>query len=212
MLPRSACSNKARSRGGTRGHTPRPKSHPRHWCLSGEPDRQRRWSIYIGSVGQRLVYRVAPGGAVAEQFIAPGTGGIRQCLAFWQTRTHSGCAATRWVARQAHQPCPGHCTASIWPPVSPKRSTPSLQAACAMTSPWAPRARSTRRYAGHANTSIAEGRCGARGLGRQRCLWSPAGGVLDGIAVVGGRVIVNRWSPASCLRWKSVQTARQGDQ
>jgi sugar lactone lactonase YvrE len=35
-------------------------------------------TVYVGSVGQAQIYRVPPGGSVAEPFIAPGTGGINQ--------------------------------------------------------------------------------------------------------------------------------------
>jgi sugar lactone lactonase YvrE len=35
-------------------------------------------SLFIGSVGKGEIYRVAPGAATAEVFIAPGTGGIKQ--------------------------------------------------------------------------------------------------------------------------------------
>jgi hypothetical protein len=150
-------------------------------------------SVYIGSVGKGQVYRVAPGMTVAAPFIAPGTGGIKQVFGvFADDRTGTLWACSNVVGGGP----PGGATG------------PSALHGFDLKS-GAPKA-SYPLPSGSFCNDIAVGADGdvyASDTNAMQVLrlpqggtaleaWSPAGafgpsgGAVDGVAVVGGRVIV----------------------
>jgi hypothetical protein len=153
----------------------------------------RDGSIYIGSVGKAQVYRVAPGSDTAEVFIKPGTAGLREVFGVLaDDRT-----GTLWVCSNLRtQPTAGPAVPS------------ELHAFDLATG--ASKARHVFPAGGMCN-DIAVGGNGSTyatdtpGMqvlrlpkgGDRLEVWAgngafgPAGGILDGIAVVDGRVIVN---------------------
>lgn len=152
-------------------------------------------TIYIGSVGQAQIYRVAPGGATSEVFIAPGTGGMKQIFGVLA----DDASGTLWA-------CSNEIGAGP-PGASPPK--PSFLHAFDLAT-GAAKANYAFPAGGMCN-DIAVGAGGdvyatdTQGMqvlrlpkgGAALEVWSargafgPPGGVLDGIAVVDGRVIVN---------------------
>jgi sugar lactone lactonase YvrE len=152
-------------------------------------------TLYIGSVGQAQVYRVAPGAATAEVFIAPGTGGMKQIFGVLADSAGS----TLWACSNelAGGP-PGAAPPGPSALHSFERATGAAKTSYALP-------------AGGMCNDIAVGSNGdvyATDTSGQLVLRLPAGGsaletwtpagvfgepgaVLDGIALVGGRVIVN---------------------
>lgn len=150
-------------------------------------------SLYIGSVGQAQIYKVAPGAASAEPFIAPGTGGIRQVFGVLA----DDASGTLWA-----------CSNQVGPP-GDGGPVPGALHAFDLAS-GAAKASYAFPAGGFCN-DIAVGPGGdlyatdTNGMlvmrlpsgGSELEVWTPAGafgppgGVLDGIAVVGGRVVVN---------------------
>jgi len=151
-------------------------------------------NVYIGSVGQSQVYRVSPGKDTAEVFIKPGTGSMRQVFGVFA----HGKSDTLWV-------CSNQLPAQFGtPPASPG------QLLSFNLKSGAPKAKYDFKAGGMCN-DIAVGGNGAvyatdtqnmqvmrlppKGAALE--VWAgngafgPAGGVLDGISVVDGRVIVN---------------------
>ncbi len=153
----------------------------------------RDGTIYIGSVGTGQVFRVQPGRDTAEAFIAKGTGGLREVFGVLaDDRTN-----TLWICSNLRGQQP---------------NGPQIPAALHSfdLSTGAAKARYDFPAGGMCN-DIAMGGNGAvyatdtpgmqilrlpKGGGALE-VWAgqgafgPAGGVLDGIAVVDGRVIVN---------------------
>lgn len=152
-------------------------------------------SLYIGSVGLEQIYRVAPGAAQAEVFIAPGTGNMKQIFGVLA----DDASGTLWACSNDIGDGP--------PGASPPK--PSFLHAFDLAS-GAAKASYGFPEGGMCN-DIAVGPDGnvyatdTQGMQVLRLapgadaleVWSPPGafgepgGVLDGIAVVGGRVIVN---------------------
>jgi sugar lactone lactonase YvrE len=152
-------------------------------------------TIYIGSVGKGEVYRVAPGTAAAEPFIAPGTGGIKQVFGVLA----DDATGTLWAcSNDLGGGAPGRGAAG-----------PSALHSFDLAT-GTPKANLALPTGGFCN-DIAVGPGGdvyisdtngmqvlrlAKG-GTALESWSaagsfgPPGGVLDGIAVVGNRVVVN---------------------
>lgn len=153
-------------------------------------------TIYIGSVGKAQVYRVAPGASTAEPFIAPGTGGLKQPFGVFA----DDAANTLWV-------CSNEVSAGG--PPGPKPGVINGLFSFDLAS-GAAKAHYDFPNGGMCN-DIAVGGNGdvyatdTQGMqivrlpkgGSALEVWSgkgafgPAGGVLDGIAVVGNRVIAN---------------------
>lgn len=151
-------------------------------------------SVYIGSVGLAQIYRVPPGGSTAEVFIAPGTGGMKQIFGVLA----DDASGTLWA-----------CSNELGGGPPGPNSGPSALHAFDLATGMA-RASYAFPKGGMCN-DIAVGAGGdvyatdTQGMqvlrlpkdGMALEVWSPpgafgeAGGVLDGIAVVGGRVIVN---------------------
>jgi sugar lactone lactonase YvrE len=152
-------------------------------------------TLYIGSVGQAQIYRAAPGAATAEVFIPPGTGGMKQIFGVLADEA----SGTLWAC--SNQLADG-------PPGAAPPGPSSLHSFELATG--APKA-SHALPAGAMCNDIAVGTNGdtyATDTSGMRVMrlplgadaleaWSPAGAfgepgaVLDGIAMVGGRVIVN---------------------
>jgi len=150
-------------------------------------------TIYIGSVGQAQVYRVVAGAATAEPFIAPGTGNIKQVFGVLADDS----TGTLWL-----------CSNQVGAPGAAPAAPGALHSFDLATG--AARARYEFPAGGMCN-DIAVGANGdvyatdTMGMqvlrlpknGSALEVWSakgafgPPGGVLDGITVVGGRVIVN---------------------
>lgn len=152
-------------------------------------------TLYIGSVGQSQIYRVTPGGATAEVFIQPGTGGMKQVFGVFADEA----GGTLWA-------CSNELAAG---PPGAAPPGPSALHAFELDS-GSPRASYPFPQGGMCN-DIAVGSNGdvyatdTQGMlilrlpagGQALEAWSPqgafgpAGGVLDGIALVNDRVIVN---------------------
>jgi hypothetical protein len=153
----------------------------------------RNGTVYIGSAGLGQVYKIAPGKDTAEVFIKPGTGGIHQVFGvFADDKTN-----TLWLCTNVFGGPPGAA------PVPGALHSFDLKTGAAKN-----------RYefpAGGMCNDIAVGKDGvvyasdtqgmqvlrlAKGSNKLE-VWAgngafgPPGGVLDGIAVVDGRVIVN---------------------
>ncbi len=150
-------------------------------------------TVYIGSVGKAQIYRVAPGGAVAEPFIAPGTGGITQVFGVFADDS----TGTLWA-----------CSNDLGGGAPGGAAGPSalhsfeLPSGAAKTSYALPKGSFCNDVAIGANGDLYASDTNAQQVlrlpkgGTALEVWStgpfgPAGGVLDGIAVVGSRVIVN---------------------
>lgn len=153
-------------------------------------------SLYIGSVGKSQVYRVKPGGDTAEVFIAPGTGGVKQTFGVLADDKTN----TLWV-----------CSNLLGPPPAAGAPPPPPNALFAFDLKSAAVRGQYAFPAGAFCNDIAIGTDGSayasdtNGMqvfrlpkgGKQLEMWAgngafgPAGGVLDGIAVIEGRVIVN---------------------
>jgi hypothetical protein len=151
-------------------------------------------TIYIGSVGKALVYRVAPGAAVAQEFIAPGTGELKQVFGVLADDSSS----TLWVCSNQLGGAPGAAPAG-----------PSALHAFDLAS-GAPKGRYEFPKGGMCNDiavatngdiyatdtpgmqvlHLAKGGTALEAWAGNGAFGEP-GGVLDGIAVVGTRVIVN---------------------
>jgi hypothetical protein len=154
----------------------------------------RDGTVYIGSVGKGLVYRARPGADTVEPFIAPGSGGIRQVFGVYADDGHN----TLWVCSNQIGGAPGG------PPPPPS----ALHSFNLKTG--APTGRYEFPGGGMCNDIVtsADGTAYATDTpnmqvlrlakgGKQLEVWAgggafgPPGGVLDGITIVGGRVIVN---------------------
>lgn len=152
-------------------------------------------TLYIGSVGQAQIYRAAPGAASAEVFIQPGTGGMHQIFGVLADEA----SGTLWACSNL---------LGEGPPGATPRGPSALHGFELATGV----SKSSHALAAGAmcnDIAVAPGgdtfvtdTTGMRVLRLQKGTtaleaWSPAGAfgppeaVLDGIALVGGRVIVN---------------------
>ena len=155
--------------------------------------------VIIGSVQAGTVWRAAPGSATAEAWIQPGTDGL--------CRACSACSPTMAPARSMRAPVPSgrrrqkvrrrrlpRCTHSTSPPVRPRPSTRfPRRAPSATTSPSTPNG---NVYVTDTNNMLI-GRLAKGGEKPSRpgparmARWARRASVLDGIAVLGDRVLVN---------------------
>lgn len=151
-------------------------------------------TIYIGSIGQSQIYRVPPGGSTAEVFIQPGTGGMKQVFGVFADEA----SGTLWA-----------CSNELGDGPPGANSGPSALHAFDLASGSAkgshpfPQGGMCNDIAVGSNGDVyatdTQGMQVLRLPGGSGTLevWSPAGafgpagGVLDGISVVDGRVIVN---------------------
>lgn len=152
-------------------------------------------TLYIGSIGQSLIFRVLPGQATAEVFIQPGTGGAKQIFGVFADEA----SGTLWACSNELGGGP------------PGANPPGPSALHAFDLDTGAAKGSYAFPAGGMCNDIAVGPNGdvyatdTQGMqvlrlpkgGNALEVWSPKGafgepgGVLDGIAVVNGRVIVN---------------------
>lgn len=190
------------SRGQTSGQaaddasaTPREISIPGEGVFPESITSTADGTLYIGSVGQALIFRVPPGAGSAEVFIPPGTAGIKQVFGVLADEA----SGTLWACSNllpAGPPGAG--------PAGPS-ALHGFELASGVSSS------SHALSAGSMCNDIAvspDGDVFVTDTNGMRVLrlakgataleaWSPdgafgpPGGVLDGIAVVGGRVIVN---------------------
>jgi hypothetical protein len=150
-------------------------------------------SVYIGSVGKGQIYKVAPGTTQAQPFIAPATGGIKQVFGVFA----DDATGTLWVCSNELQPGPPGAA----PPVASALHSFDLASGAPRASHAFPKGGFCNDIAiGPGGEVYATDTEGMRVLrlpkgGSKLEVWSPAGafgpkgGVLDGIAFVGGRLI-----------------------
>ncbi len=152
-------------------------------------------TLYIGSVGQSQIYRVAPGQGTAEPFIAPGTGGMKQVFGVFADDGSN----TLWAcSNQLAEGPPG--AAPPGPSALHGFDLPGGEAkgqyafpAGGMCNDIAAAPNGDVYATDTALMQVLRLPSGGDALE----VWSPAGafgpagGVLDGIAFVDGRVIVN---------------------
>lgn len=152
-------------------------------------------TLYIGSVGLAQIYRVAPGAATAEVFVQPGTGGMKQIFGVLADEASD----TLWAcSNDLGGGPPGASPPGPSALVSFELATGAAKASYAL-----PAGSMCNDIAVGPNGNVfATDTPGMRVLrlpvgGNALEVWSaagafgPDGGVLDGIAVVNGRVIVN---------------------
>jgi sugar lactone lactonase YvrE len=152
-------------------------------------------TLYIGSVGQSLIFRVPPGQATAEVFIQPGTGGARQIFGVFADEA----SGTLWAcSNELGGGAPGAS-----PPGPSALHAFDLDTGAARASYAFPQGGMCNDIAvGPGGDVYATDTQGMQVLrlpkgGSALEVWSPQGAfgapgdVLDGIAVVNGRVIVN---------------------
>ena len=150
-------------------------------------------TIYIGAIGTAQVYRVAPGAATAEPFIAPATGGINQVFGLLADDS----TGTLWV-------CSNLIGTLGAPPAQPgalhsfERVSGAAKAhyvfpAGGMCNDIAVGANGDVYATDTSGMQVVRLPKGGTALevGSAKGAFGPAGGVRDGITVVGGRVIVN---------------------
>lgn len=152
-------------------------------------------TLYIGSVGQSQIYRVPPGATTAEVFIPPGTGGIRQV--FGVLADEAG--GTLWACSNLLGEGPPGAT----PPGPSALHGFELATGISSSSHALPAGAMCNDIAmspgGDVFVTDSNGMLVLRLARGTTALesWSPPGafgppgGVLDGIAIVGNRVIVN---------------------
>jgi streptogramin lyase len=152
-------------------------------------------SVYIGSVGKAQIYKVAPGGSEAQSFIAPASGGIKQVFGVFVDDS----SGTLWAC--SNELAPGGPGAA--PPKSSALHGFELATGTPKASYAFPKGGFCNDVAiGPGGELYATDTNGMQVMrlpkdGKALEVWSPpgafgpAGGVLDGIAVVGGRVFVN---------------------
>jgi sugar lactone lactonase YvrE len=151
-------------------------------------------SLYIGSIGLKQIFRVKPGAATAEVWIQPGTDGLANVFGVFADDKSN----TLWA-----------CTSALGPPGTPPSMPSTLYAFDLKTG--ATKGHYPLPTAGGFCNDIAIGSDGTAYVtdtnnmevaslkkgGTQLVLWAgnggfgPKGGVLDGISVLGKRVIVN---------------------
>jgi hypothetical protein len=153
-------------------------------------------TLYIGSVGQAQVYRAKAGSAMAEPFIAPGAGGIKQVFGVLA----DDASGTLWVC--SNQVAVGGPPGPV-PGVINGLHSFDLATGAARAKFDFPAGGMCNDIAVGGNGDVyATDTQGMQVLrlpkgGAALEVWSakdafgPPGGVLDGIAVVGNRVVVN---------------------
>lgn len=152
-------------------------------------------TLYIGSVGLAQIYRVAPGSGTAEVFVQPGTGGMRQIFGVLADEASD----TLWACSNDL----GGAAPGAGPPGPSALHSFELATGEAKASYALPAGGMCNDIAVGPNGNVfATDTQGMRVMrlpvgGDALEVWSPAGafgppgGVLDGIAVVDGRVVVN---------------------
>ena len=169
----------------------------------------RDGSVFIGSIGKGVVYRARPGADSAETFIPAGTAGLLQVFGVYADDAQG----RLWV-----------CSNQINTPAGQKPPPSALHAFDLKTG--APKGRYEFPPGGNCNDIVvaADGTVYATDTPGMQVLrlkagataletWAgngafgPAGGVLDGITIVGGRVIVNTLATS---RLYAIDVAKDG--
>lgn len=152
-------------------------------------------TLYIGSVGQSQIYRVAPGASSAGVFIQPGTGDIRQVFGVLADEA----SGTLWACSNLLADGPPGAS----PPGPSALHGFELATGVSKSSHALPEGAMCNDIAvAPSGDTFVTDTSGMRVLRLARGTtaleaWSPdgafgpPGGVLDGIAVIGGRLIVN---------------------
>lgn len=167
-------------------------------------------SVYIGSIGKGVVFRAKPGADTAEEFIKAGTNGLQQVFGVYADDAHN----TLWVCSNRIGGAPGGPP----PPPSALHSF-NLKTGAALGRYEFPgggmcndivTAPDGTAYATDTqNMQVLRLKKGAKALD----VWAgdgafgPKGGVLDGITLVGGRVIVNTLATSKLF---AVEVAKNG--
>lgn len=152
-------------------------------------------SLYIGSVGLAQIFKVAPGASTAEVFVAPGTGGMKQIFGVYADTGTS----TLWACSNELAAGPPGAA----PPGPSALHSFDLATGAAKANYALPKGGMCNDIASYANGDVYI--TDTNGMSVLRLpngggaleVWSPKGafgepgGVLDGIAVVGDRVVVN---------------------
>lgn len=151
-------------------------------------------AVYIGSIAEGSIYRAAPGSGEAARWIAPHTAGLTQVLGVYADDSSTTLWACSTPAAPTDGSTPGQATLHAFDLKSgaPKAQYP-LPTAGAACNDIAVAADGTAYATDTANMEVVR----LAKWGDALTVWSPAGafgpkgGVLDGIAIVEGRVLVN---------------------
>ena len=148
--------------------------------------------VFFGSIGNKMIYRAAPGSDKAEPFVQPGTDGVQSTFGVYADSK----TGTLWACSNLLGP-PGGPPATLYAfdlkTGAPKGHYPFVTAGglCNDIATSADGTTLRHRHPEHAGRGAEEGRSalevwagGDGGLG-------PKGGAVDGISVVGNRLIVN---------------------
>jgi sugar lactone lactonase YvrE len=160
--------------------------------LTSRPD----GSILIGSIGQKVIYRASPGGATAQVWITPtlaGKQGIFGVFADTRSGTLWACASTPGSGGSSGPPPDQSEVHAFNLQTGAPKGHYQLPTAGAFCNDIAVGSDGTVYLTDTANMEIVRLKKGARTLE----VWAgngafgPKGGVLDGISVLGRRVLVN---------------------
>ena len=153
-------------------------------------------TVIIGSIGARTIFRAKPGAATAEAWIQPGTDGMQGIfgvLADSKSNTLYACSGRFGPPPAGEPPVVATLYAFDLKSGAPKGHFP-LPTAGAACNDIAVGADGTAYATDTANMQVVRLKKGAKDLE----VWAgaggefgPRGGVLDGIAVLGNRVVVN---------------------
>jgi sugar lactone lactonase YvrE len=153
-------------------------------------------SLFIGSVGKGEIYRVAPGASTAEPFISAGTGGIKQVFGVLA----DDASGTLWAC--SNQLAAGGPPGPV-PGVTNGLYSFDLHTGAARAHYDFPAGGMCNDIAvasnGDVYTTDTQGMQvlklpkggSALAVWTTKDVFGPPGGVLDGIAIAGGRVVVN---------------------
>jgi sugar lactone lactonase YvrE len=150
-------------------------------------------SVYIGSIGKGVIFRAKPGADSVETFVAAGTDGLRQVFGVYADEKHG----TLWACSNQLGTPPGQT-----PPPSALHAFDLRTGAAkgryefpkgGMCNDIAVAADGTAYATDTPGMQVLRLKKGGKGLEpwAGNGAFGPAGGVLDGITLVGARVIVN---------------------
>jgi hypothetical protein len=165
-------------------------------------------SVYFGSIGNKMIYRAAPGSDKAEPFVQPGTDGVQSTFGvFADSKTN-----TLWACSNLLGP-PGGPPATLYAfdlkTGAPKGHYPFVSAG-GLCNDIATTADGTTFATDTQNMQVEVLKKGASALE----VWAggdgglgPKGGAVDGISVLGKRVIVNELNASKLF---SVEIGKDG--
>lgn len=151
----------------------------------------RDGSVIIGSIGTHQIFRVKPGKATAEPWIKPGTDGLQSVFGvFADNRSHTLYACSNHLGPPAPGAPPGTLYTFDLRSGKPKGHYP-FPTAGALCNDIAVGADGTAYATDTGNMEVVRLRKGAKALEvwADHGAFGPKGGVLDGIAVLGNRVL-----------------------